>query len=198
MKSDFKNLGCMEEYSALRNEILSHMEQERTTWIAMVTIYVAMFVLAIENSIHILPLTYIVLIPFQSMLNLYEWSIQKVSTYIRIFYEKDNPRMNWETMHVFPPYLKYRERMGNGCFVNTGLSVILGALSTFSFIVNRIYVIYIGIESIVSVIDIFLMALSIILLIIIIFVNFKFNKRYESYLKIKITEYKKKIENTSR
>ena len=89
-----------EEYAALRNEIVSTMEQQRNTWITMYTIYAAIFVIAIEYSYKLLLITYVILIPFQFIINSQKWSVQKISTYIRCFFEQESEEFHWEGLHT--------------------------------------------------------------------------------------------------
>ena len=79
----------MSEYESIRNEIISMEEQQRNVWIHMYVLFITLFVLGIELSYHLFLVTYVVLIPFQVVINRYKWSISKMSTYIRLFYEKD-------------------------------------------------------------------------------------------------------------
>ena len=65
----------MNEYAALRNEIITMEELERNVWIYMYVLYVTLFALGIEFSYDLLLLTYIILIPFQTVINRYQWHI---------------------------------------------------------------------------------------------------------------------------
>ncbi len=86
----------MNEYESLRNEIISFEEQERNVWIYMYVIFCTLFVLGIELSYYLFLVIYIILIPFQVVINRYGWSVAKISTYIRIFYEKEQKDLKWE------------------------------------------------------------------------------------------------------
>ncbi len=63
-------------------------EMQRNVWIYMYVLFCTLFVLGLEWSRYLFLVSYIVLIPFQCVINDYQWSISKMSTYIRIFFEK--------------------------------------------------------------------------------------------------------------
>lgn len=78
----------MSEYESIRCEFISMEEQQRNVWIYMYVLFAALFVLGLEFNHYLFLVTYIILIPFQIVINRYNWSISKMSTYIRIFYEE--------------------------------------------------------------------------------------------------------------
>lgn len=106
----------MNEYAALRNEIITMEELERNVWIHMYILFVTFFALGIELSYNLLLLTYIILIPFQIVINRYQWFIAKVSTYIRIFYEQDDDNLNWESMHITIEHKEYSKKFNTSLY----------------------------------------------------------------------------------
>lgn len=127
----------MSEYESLRNEIISIEEQQRNVWIYMYVLFVTIFVLGLQLSYYLFLVAYIILIPFQVVINRYSWSITKLSTYIRIFYEKYQKNLKWENMHVFNDYKEYYKKINksiSGIIRNTS-AMQLGFLTTIFFIV---------------------------------------------------------------
>ena len=96
-----------EEYTSLRNEIIIFEEVQRNVWLYMYVIFSTLFVLGLQWSYYLFLVAYVVIIPFQCVYNDYWWSISKISTYIRIFYEEENKNMNWESFHVHPIFKDY-------------------------------------------------------------------------------------------
>ena len=108
----------------------------------MYVLFITLFALGIELSYDLLLVTYVVLIPFQIVINRYKWSIAKMSTYIRIFYEKNSEQLGWESLHSFNGYKKhYKELNGriSGIIRYTGVSQ-LGFLASAFYIANLLYV----------------------------------------------------------
>lgn len=183
----------LEEYSALRNEIVSTMEQSRNIWITMITLYVTLFVVAMQtHSLELLLLTYIILIPFQNIINAQQWSVQKISTYIRCFFENENTGIHWETLHVFPPYLDYRKKYGDEKITNTISSLLLGFLSSSLFVGIKIHS-YIQKLVVFNFIEFLWLMLSVVLFVVLAIIYSKYYNRYEDDLMDVFTEYKKSI-----
>lgn len=125
----------IEEYISLRNEIISLEEQQRNVWIYMYVIFCTLFVLGLERSHYLFLVTYIVLIPFQCVINNFLWSIHKLSIYIRVFYESNNENLNWETFHQYYPYVNYSKEKSksiNDIIMISG-ATHLGLLATAFF-----------------------------------------------------------------
>lgn len=97
----------MEVYNTLRHEIISILELQRNVWIYMYVLFGTLFVLGLEWSNYLFLVSYIILIPFQCIINDYEWSISKISTYIRIFFEKEDNEISWESLHTSFVYKDY-------------------------------------------------------------------------------------------
>ena len=185
----------LEVYQTLRNEIISMEEQQRDVWIHMYVIYISLFVLGMEWNYHLFLVTYIVIIPFQIVINNYCWSISKMSTYIRLFIENDRKDINWETLHMYNKYKIYysnRQKTFYGKVRYTS-AVQLGALSSFFFIVyylknneaNNVFQI--------SIMNLCWIFLAVALFFATILVNQKYRNSDETELESVIGEYKKSV-----
>lgn len=75
----------IEVYETIRNELIVIEELQRNVWIYMYVLFCTLFVLGLEWSHFLFLVSYIVLIPFQCVINDYQWSISKMSIYIRVF-----------------------------------------------------------------------------------------------------------------
>lgn len=188
-------LGQSDEYTSLRNEIISCEEQQRTVWIYMYILFGTLFVLGIERSYFMFLVTYIILIPFQVVINRYAWSITKLSTYIRLFYEQEERHLNWESMHTCNEYKLYYKNINSsitGIMRNSG-GTQLGFLSTSFFIIVLLYNNYQGNRFHLTLIDVSLIFLSLFLFLIIIIINKEFNKSYDNELELVIQKYKERL-----
>lgn len=186
---------CFEEYSSLRNEITSVQEQQRNIWITMYTLYVALFVVAFERSSYYILLTsYMILIPFQHIINTQNWSVQKLSSYIICFFESEDSNIHWEGLHSYPKYRDYYKKHGDSKYLNYMGATILGAISTICFISDRIYIIYNN-RCTHLIFDIFMMLLAVSLLFITFMINLKYTNRYHNELYEIMNDYKSSIYN---
>lgn len=77
------------EYESIRNEIIAMEEIQRNLWMSMYAAYVVIFALGIEFTHYLFLTTYIIVIPFQAQIHRYSWSIVKMATYIKVFYEEN-------------------------------------------------------------------------------------------------------------
>lgn len=103
----------------------------------MYILFISLFVLGLEMSYYLFLLTYVILIPYQEVINNMEWNVSRISAYIRTFYEESDPNLNWEYMNAkYPKYLEYLERRVRGLsgFVRNAGSIHLGFLATAFFI----------------------------------------------------------------
>lgn len=179
----------IEEYAALRNEIVSTMEQQRNIWIAMYTIYAAILVIAIEHTYELLLVTYIVLIPFQFIINSQKWSVQKISTYIRCFFEQETKEFHWEGLHMYSAYKEYYKKYGDSRLLNYTGSTQLGILSHVLFC--GYFISNLNTTNTCCIFDILLLCISTILLITTIIINKAFKKENAEELESVMLEYKK-------
>lgn len=187
----------MSEYDSLRSEIISMEEQQRNVWIYMYVLFITLFVLGLELSYQLFLVTYVILIPFQVVINRYGWSISKMSTYIRLFYEKDESNLNWESMHVFYGYKGYYKKF-NGSITGkiryTGASQ-LGFLASVFYIISVMYDRYSESMYNLNAIDILFILGSICLFFITFILNKEYNKNYVEELEIVIQQYQDSLKN---
>ena len=125
------------ELSNLRIEIISKQEQKRNVWLHMYILFVSLFVLGLEVSHYLFLLTFVILIPYQEVINNMEWNVSRISAYIRTFFEKDNPDLNWESMNTqYESYLRYLDERVKGLsgFIRNAGSIHLGFLASAFFI----------------------------------------------------------------
>ena len=182
----------MNEYDSLRNEIISIEERRRNVWIYMYVLFVTIFILGIEFSYSLLLVTYIILLPFQVVINRYSWGVTKISAFIRIFYEEDNDDLTWEGMHVLSDYrelIKKYNKSISGIIRYTGVSQ-LGFLATAFYISHLLYDRYSEGLFYLRAIDIVLISISVILFFISIILNQENNKSYRDELDPLIKKYK--------
>jgi len=127
----------LDELNNLRNEIISKQEQKRNVWLHMYILFVSLFVLGLEISYYLFLLTFVILSPYQEVINNMEWNVSRISAYIRAFYEKDDPNLNWETMNThYSPYLDYLGKRVKGFsgFIRNEGSIHLGFLAMAFFV----------------------------------------------------------------
>lgn len=122
-------------YEALRNSIVSCEERIRQETTSMYIIYFTMFSFGFTYS-WLFMLSCIVLISFQSMINSDRLSIEKASTYIRIFFEEDRHDIHWESLHKDTLHLSvYNAEIKNvGWYFDKYGSTILSIFSFFSLL----------------------------------------------------------------
>lgn len=183
----------IEVYNTIRNEIISMLEMQRNVWIYMYVLFCSLFVLGLEWSNYLFIVSYIILIPFQCILNDYQWSISKMSTYIRVFFEEENSDIGWESLHVYETYKEYykqKERSIRGFFRISG-ATHLGLLSTGFFCGYTLSDSYENNKFILSEVNIFLIVLSIILFMILIMINRDYYKNFDKELENVMIKYKK-------
>ncbi len=178
------------EYEGLRSEINSVQEQQRNMLITMYTLFVALFVLAVEtSSFYILLTSYFILIPFQCIINKQNWSVQKISLYIVCFFEENNANIHWEGLHSYPEYKEYFKHHGDEQLIHYIGTSILAAIASLSFICERIYSIMNN-NSGDLIFDIVLICVSIVLFAILLRINLKYKKDYTQELRKIMNSYK--------
>ncbi|MGM9615699.1 MAG: hypothetical protein ACI3W7_09280 [Oscillospiraceae bacterium] len=84
-------------YDTLRDSIISCENRMVNEKIYMYIVYFTLLTLGYDHTWAIL-VSYLVLIVFQSLINEEAVAVEKASTYIRIFFEKDMD-IHWETLH---------------------------------------------------------------------------------------------------
>ena len=91
-------------YETLRNSIISCEERIANGKIYMYVVYFTLLAFGFEHRGMIL-VSYLVLIVFQTLINGDRMAVEKASTYIRVFFEK-NGDIHWETLHKEQRQLK--------------------------------------------------------------------------------------------
>lgn len=184
----------IQEYESLRNEIISMEERQRNVWVNMYIMFGTLFVLGLQCSYYFFLFTYVILIPFQLVINDFLWSITKLSTYIRIFFEDERNDINWESFHVYNKYQEYyKKRNGGlrGIIKNSG-SVHLGVISTSFFCYFALKNMFNENKFILNS-DIYWILLAIILLLLILKINNEYKKEHRYELEEIIKKYKQKV-----
>lgn len=128
-------------YDSLRNEITTMESIQMNLWIAIYASYLTLFILAIELSHYILLLTFVILIPFQSQLLRYRWSIIRMSEYVKLFFELDRGDMHWELFHESEELVQYNLKFNKklASILSYTVTVQLGLLSTTAFCSITLY-----------------------------------------------------------
>lgn len=188
----------LDEFNNLRNEIISKQEQKRNVWLHMYILFISLFVLGLEISYYLFLLTFVILIPYQEVINNMEWNVSRISAYIRTFYERDNADLNWETMNThYPPYLNYLGTRVKGLsgFVRNAGSIHLGFLAAAFFIgcLLRENFLSNGGVLALNVIDIFLILFSIGMFFITVRINQDSKINHKPYLEMLMNGYREEV-----
>lgn len=182
----------MEVYEAIRNELIVVEEMQRNVWIYMYVLFCTLFVLGLEWSYFLFLVSYVILIPFQCVINDYQWSIAKMSTYIRIFFEKEDKEIGWESLHTYSGYKKYYRNKSKSIrgIIRISGAVHLGFLSTFFYCWNILQKSYVNGAFTIGIVELIWVVISIILFIILILVNKDFYHDYDNELEDVMKKYK--------
>lgn len=186
----------IEVYETLRNEIIAIEEIQRNVWIYMYVIFCTLFVLGLQWSYYLFLVTYIVLIPFQCVINDYKWSISKMSTYIRIFFENENRNINWESLHLcdsYREYYKQKKRSIKGIIKISG-ATHLGLLATGFYCGYMLKNSYVDKNFVLDLENVLLIILSIVLFMILVIINRDYYKNYDNELEDVMVKYKEERE----
>ncbi len=189
----------MEVYDTIRNEIISIQELQRNVWIYMYVLFCTLFILGLEWSNYLYLVSYVILIPFQCVINEYKWSISKMSTYIRIFFE-ENGELGWESLHVYPRYKEYYRNKSKSIrgIIRISGAVHLGFLSTFFYCWNILQKSYVNGSFNIGIIDLIWIVISIILFVVLIIINRDYYNNYDSELEDIFREYRDGREEKSK
>lgn len=182
----------IEVYETIRSKLISMEEMLRNVWIYMYVLFCTLFVLGLEWSHSLFLVSYIVLIPFQCVINDYKWLISKISTYIRIFFEKDNMDISWESLHMFDTYKNYDKQKKKSIrgIIKISSASHLGFLATSFYCFYTLKDLCINNNFVLSFGDIFLIILSIILAMVLVMINKDYNKNYDKELENIMEKYK--------
>lgn len=116
-----------------------------------------------------------------------------MSTYIRIFFEKENNDISWETLHISNCYRDYYKEKQKKVGTAIGMSgaIHLGFLSTMFYCGYTLKELYVDGKFVLRIENIFLIILSIVLFIFLIILNRAFYKDYDQELERLMEDYKK-------
>lgn len=159
-------------YEALRNSIVSCEERIRNETINMYVIYFTMFSFGFTYN-WLFMVSCIVLISFQSMINADRLSIEKASTYIRIFFEENRADIHWESLHKDASHLYvYNAEIKNiGWYFDKYGSAILAIFSFFSLLISVLKTPNI---SAINSVMISQLVITLVLVLIVIYMNCKY------------------------
>ena len=183
----------IEVYNSIRSELVAMEEMQRNVWINMYVLFAALFVLGIEWSHYLFLVSYIILIPFQCVINIYKWTIIRMSTYIKVFFEDEDKDIGWESFQISKNYVAYDRRIKKSFtqFLGRTGVVQLGMLATGFFAGRTLILSYSSSGFVFSLIDLVFLVISIILFVIIVIINKEYYKDYRTELEKIMNEYKK-------
>lgn len=126
------------EYSALRDSIIQCENSIKNETIYMYVIYFALIVLGFEHSWLFL-VSFVVLIIFQTHINEDRIAIEKISSFIRIFFENQREDIHWETFNKDLKGMQfYNKHIRNlGWYINKAGVSFLACVSFIALIGNR-------------------------------------------------------------
>lgn len=131
-------------YEALKNTALHCEDSIRNARIQMYTIYFV--VLPFGFTYHwLFLLTFMILMAFQSIMNTERFAIERVSSYIRVFFEEKRDDMHWSLLNKdFKHLSTYSKQYRNiGWYINAYASSILAVIAFASmiavYIINQYY-----------------------------------------------------------
>lgn len=92
------NISIEAEYNTLRNEILHEMAMQTNLRIAMSTLSITILAFGMERNSAILCLiAFAIIIPFRLLIISEQFAILRLSAYIIVRFEKNNPQLIWES-----------------------------------------------------------------------------------------------------
>lgn len=182
----------MEVYETIRNEIISIQELQRNVWIYMYVLFGTLFVLGLEWSNYLFLVSYVILMPFQCLINDYQWSISKMSTYIRIFFEEEDKEIGWESLHIYSGYKEYYRNKSKSIrgIIRISGAVHLGFLSTFFYCWNILHNSFVNKIYMIGVVELIWIIISVILFAALIMINKDFYHDYDNELEKVMRKYK--------
>lgn len=127
-------------YEALKNTALHCEDGIRNARMCMYTVYFAILAFSFEHHWMFL-ISFFVLIAFQTMINNDRIAIERISSYIRVFFETKQDGMHWSLINKDEEHLSvYRTQYQNiGWRINLASSSLLAAISFFSLIVTSLH-----------------------------------------------------------
>ncbi len=126
-------------YSSLRAEIIMLEDQQTNLIIYMYVISASLIAFGLQSQKPTMYLIlYIVIIPFQYIINKNTINILKISYYITEFFEKQSLSFNWESYQKFDPFNRYYGKISKSFFgiLSKSGAILLGLLSTALYIIE--------------------------------------------------------------
>ena len=122
-------------YESLRNEIISAQSTRTNLIVYMYTVYVVLFGLGVERSRVFFVITFLILLPFQGKINRSKYTIARISSYIKVFFEEDPKQdIHWEEAYdIVQKEAKYPNGRGPLSLLSRSGSIPLGILSLFAY-----------------------------------------------------------------
>lgn len=123
-------------YEALKNTALHCEDGVRSARLQMYTIYFAMLPFCFTYN-WIFLVTFIVLIAFQAIMNTERIAIERISSYIRVFFEEERGDMHWSLLNKDSEHISsYSKLYKNlGWYIEIYASSILSVISFISMTV---------------------------------------------------------------
>lgn len=137
----------MAVYETLRDSIIHLEDGIQTAYVYMFTVYFALLALGYLYNEYIFLGSFFVLIVFQNIINTNRFSIERISSYIRVFLEERRNDIHWELLNKDAEHERiYHEHYRNiGWRIKTWGASILAVFSLFSM-ASAIFQVY-GMES---------------------------------------------------
>lgn len=126
-------------YEALKNTVLHCEDGIRNARIYMYTVYFTLLAFGFKyHWMHLV--SFLVLIAFQTMINQDRIAIERISSYIRVFFEEKRNDMHWSLLNKDEVHLAiYRTQYKNlGWYINNSGASILAILSFGILIVTAL------------------------------------------------------------
>lgn len=127
-------------YESLRNEIIATQGTRTNLSVYMFSVYAIIFVLGFDEKPECFVLASVILIAFQSKINRSNYTIARISSFIRVIFEdegKNGKHINWETVEVDEKIQKELKRSNNRLVekISEQGSVFLGILSFVCYLI---------------------------------------------------------------
>lgn len=182
-------------YESLRNEIIATQGVRANMIVYMYTVYIALFALGVERGRVFFVISYVILISFQAKINRCKYTIARISTYIRVFFEEERDDMHWETTNTVGkrPASKLKADNEFISFLSGMSTVQLGIISFICFCVSVVLNYDEKVGLLCS--DIILCVASVVCIVILAYVNndYKVKKEDITEMAREYRNYKKKV-----
>lgn len=127
-------------YEALKNSALHCEDGIRTARIYMYAVYFALIAFGFNYRWMFL-VSFFVLIAFQSMMNNDRIAVERISSYIRIFFESKRDDMHWSLLNKDEAHeaIYHAQYKNIGWYINHAGASILSMVSLLAMLTNTIY-----------------------------------------------------------